>query len=308
MLWNLIPSNNKARLRHEQAQRLCKAVGEQPTALLLPAPAADADATARGLATSRASCPTVSTAVSSDTSAALQTALPGVPDTVGRPMTASALAADCVASAAVSRMPCTLVPDSRNVPLPAYAAPELHDMDTTTTRKRSRPSQSGSDDEGASRTMQAVATERVTVRSPTTAPSDTVAEEQPVTHGADGTNETEFQTLFSKSQRRRQRASTSWRPAGNIGPPPGTAPAATPAAHPSTSRVVPGPANPPTATQAASTGVLRAADTMLPYALSPLDSGTAVFRPANAGASFHRTSRLAITQALSALPVVMTCE
>ncbi|KAH7934869.1 hypothetical protein HPB52_001684 [Rhipicephalus sanguineus] len=43
---------------------------------------------------------------------------------------------------------------------------------------------------------------------------------------------------------------------------------------------------------------------MLRSALSPLDSGTVLFRPANAGASFHRTSRLAIAQALSALPGV----
>ncbi|XP_037501849.1 uncharacterized protein LOC119375889 [Rhipicephalus sanguineus] len=285
MLWNLIANANTVRLRHEQAQRLCKVVGKQPTALHLPAPAAAADAIARGLATSGASCPTVRTALSSDTSAALQTALPGVPNTVGRPMTSSAL-----------------VSDSRNVPLPVDTEPELDDMDTTSTRKRSRPSESGSDDEGASRKMQAVATERVTVMSPTAPPSDTVAEEQPDTPDADGTNENEFQTVFSKSQKRRQRASTAPRPVGNIGSP--TAPAATPAAHPSTARVVPEPAKPPTATQAASTGVLAAADTMLRSALSPLDSGTVLFRPANAGASFHRTSRLAIAQALSALPGV----
>ncbi|KAL1470277.1 hypothetical protein MTO96_040529 [Rhipicephalus appendiculatus] len=41
-----------------------------------------------------------------------------------------------------------------------------------------------------------------------------------------------------------------------------------------------------------------------PSATSPLDSGTVLFRPANAGASFHRTSRLAIAQALSELPGV----
>ncbi|KAH7947181.1 hypothetical protein HPB52_008062 [Rhipicephalus sanguineus] len=270
MLWNLIANANTVRLRHEQAQRLYKVVGKQPTALHLPAPAAAADAIARGLATSGASCPTVSTAVFSDTSAALQTALPGVPNTVGRPMTSSAL-----------------VSDSRNVPLPVDTEPELDDMDTTSTRKRSRPSESGSDDEGASRKMQAVATERVT--------------EQPDTPDADGTNENEFQTVFSKSQKRRLRASTAPRPVGNIGPP--TAPAATTAAHPSTARVVPEPAKPPTATQAASTGVLPAADTMR-SALSPLDPGTVLFRPANAGASFHHTSRLAIAQALSALPGV----
>ncbi|KAH7934868.1 hypothetical protein HPB52_001683 [Rhipicephalus sanguineus] len=173
MLWNLIASANTVRLRHEQAQRLCKVVGEQHTALHLPAPAVDADAIARGLATSGASCPTVSTAVSSDTSAALQIALPGFPNTVGRPMTSSAL-----------------VSDSRNVPLPVDTEPALDDMDTTSTRKRTRPSESGSDDEGVSRKMQAVATERITVMSPTPPPSDTVAEERPDIHDADGTNET----------------------------------------------------------------------------------------------------------------------
>ncbi|KAH7943491.1 hypothetical protein HPB52_009095 [Rhipicephalus sanguineus] len=43
---------------------------------------------------------------------------------------------------------------------------------------------------------------------------------------------------------------------------------------------------------------------MLPSALSPLHCGTVLFRRANAGASFHCTSRLAIAQALSALPGV----
>ncbi|KAL1436872.1 hypothetical protein MTO96_049269 [Rhipicephalus appendiculatus] len=41
MLWTLIANANVARLRHEQAQRLCKVVGEKPTALHLSVLAAD---------------------------------------------------------------------------------------------------------------------------------------------------------------------------------------------------------------------------------------------------------------------------
>ncbi|KAL1443219.1 hypothetical protein MTO96_046070 [Rhipicephalus appendiculatus] len=284
MLWNLIASANAARLRHEQAQQLCKVLGEKPTALHLPVPAADAEAIARGLTSSAASCATICTAASSVALAALRTAQPGVPGTVGRPLTSSTLMVDCIESSAVSSLPHTHVSDPRNVPLPVDTEPDLDDMDTTSTRKRSRPRESGSDDEGASRKMQAVATERSTVTSPTAPSSDTAAEEPIVTHDADGTHETEFQTVLSKSQKRCQRALASPGPAANIGPLPGTTPAATPA------RVVPGPSNPPTATKAASTGVLAAADTMLPSALSPLDFGTVLFRPAIAGASFHRAS------------------
>ncbi|KAL1487202.1 hypothetical protein MTO96_046614 [Rhipicephalus appendiculatus] len=43
---------------------------------------------------------------------------------------------------------------------------------------------------------------------------------------------------------------------------------------------------------------------MLPSASSPLDSGTVLFRPANAGASFTAPPCLVIAQALSALPRV----
>ncbi|KAL3202723.1 hypothetical protein MRX96_012053 [Rhipicephalus microplus] len=45
-------------------------------------------------------------------------------------------------------------------------------------------------------------------------------------------------------------------------------------------------------------GVRATEHTMPASASSPLDSGTILFRPANASASFHRTSRLAIAQAL----------
>ncbi|KAL1444682.1 hypothetical protein MTO96_045455 [Rhipicephalus appendiculatus] len=279
-----------------QAQGLCKVVGEKPTALHLPVLAADCEAIARGLTTLAASCPTVSTAGSSVTLAALDKAQPGVPGTVGWLLT-STLGADCVESPALTGLPFTHVSDPRNVPLPVDTEPELDDMDTTSTRKRSDPSESGSDDKGASRKMQAVATEPLTVTSPSAPSNDAVAEEHSVTHDADA-NETEFRTVIYKSQKRGWRAVTSPGPAANISTPPGTALAATPA------RVVHGSANPLTATQATPAGVLAAAYSMLPSALSPLDSGTVLFRPANTGALFPRSSRLPIPQALSALPGV----
>ncbi|KAL1415514.1 hypothetical protein MTO96_006761 [Rhipicephalus appendiculatus] len=83
MLRNLIASANATRLRHEQVQRLRKVVGEKPTALQLPVPAADAEATAGCPASSGDPCRTVSAAVTSNTSAVLERALPGVPGIIG---------------------------------------------------------------------------------------------------------------------------------------------------------------------------------------------------------------------------------
>ncbi|KAL1416099.1 hypothetical protein MTO96_028268, partial [Rhipicephalus appendiculatus] len=195
------------------------------------------------LASSGAYCVTVSTAVSSGTSATLPAALPGVLGTVGRP----APTADCVASADVPKVPCTDVPDPRNVPLPVDSELGPDDMDTTSMRKRSRTSESGSDDEGASRKMQAIATEHLTVTTSTTPSSDAVADERSTTHDADATNETNFQLVLSKSQKRRQRTATSPRPDTSVDTPPGT----TNAAHPSFTRHVPECATQPSATQPA---------------------------------------------------------
>ncbi|KAH7975695.1 hypothetical protein HPB52_004583 [Rhipicephalus sanguineus] len=276
MLWNLIASASAARLHHEQAQRFCKVVGEQPTALHLPAPAADTEAFARHLASSGAPCLTVSTAVSSDTLAPPQRALPGVLGTVGRPVPTPAVAADCVSSAAVASLPCTDVRDPRNMPLPVDSEHEPDDMDSTSTRKRSRPSESGSDDEGASHKMHAVETEHLKIISPTVLSSDAVAEEHSATHDADGTNETDFQPVLSKSRKCRYQLRAS-------------ALLLAPLLR---------------ANQARAAEVMAAADTMGPSASSPSASGTVIFRPANVGASFHRIFRLAIAQALSALPGV----
>ncbi|KAL1416109.1 hypothetical protein MTO96_028240 [Rhipicephalus appendiculatus] len=298
MLWNIIGNANATRLRHEQAQRLCKVVSDQPTALHRPGPAANAAAIARNLAISGAHCVTVSTAVSSSTSASLPTALPGILGTVGRPMPSAVPTADSVASADVPDLPCTDVPDPRNVPLPVDSELGPDDMDTTSTRKRSRPSESGSDDEGASRKLQAVATEHLTVTTPKTPSSDAVTDEHSATHDVDATNETDFQLVLSKSQN--QRTATSPRPDTSVDTPPGT----TTAAQPSSTRYVPACATQLSATQPAVVGAIAASDTIRPSASSPPACGTVHFRPANIGASFHRTSCLAIAQALSALPGV----
>ncbi|KAL3251192.1 hypothetical protein MRX96_055224 [Rhipicephalus microplus] len=167
-------------------------------------------------------------------------------------------------------------------------------MDTTSTRKRSRPSESGSDDEGGSRKMHAVAPERATVACLTPTSNDAVAHEDAVTHATDEISQSEFQTVLSKSKKRRQRASTSQGPAAHTGPRPATESTAM-LAH-----VAPGTSNAPTATQTAPAGVRATEHTMPASASSSLDSGTILFRPANASASFHRTSRLAIAQALCA--------
>ncbi|KAL3194190.1 hypothetical protein MRX96_016323 [Rhipicephalus microplus] len=102
-------------------------------------------------------------------------------------------------------------------------------MDTMSTRKSLRFSKSGSDDEGASWKMQAVASERLTVTSPTTTSSDAFTEEHSITHDTDGSNETKFYTILSRSQKRCQRAFTSPGPTTHTGSPPATAPEATPA-------------------------------------------------------------------------------
>ncbi|KAL3203438.1 hypothetical protein MRX96_011975 [Rhipicephalus microplus] len=70
---NVISSANAAWLRHEETQRRCKVVSEKPKILRLLVPAVDAERIARGLTSSMASYPTIST-TSSITLAALHTA------------------------------------------------------------------------------------------------------------------------------------------------------------------------------------------------------------------------------------------
>ncbi|KAL3250748.1 hypothetical protein MRX96_055395 [Rhipicephalus microplus] len=227
VLWNLISSAKAVRLHHEQAQKLCRVVSEKPTSLRLPVLAADVETTARGLTSSAASSPTTSTTASSTAVAAHHTAQ--LED--------------------AGSILCVNVTDPQNVPLPLDEEPDIADMDTTSTRKRSRPSESGSDDEGGSRKMHAVAPERATVACLTPTSNDAVAHEDAVTHATDEISQSEFQTVLSKSKKRRQRASTSQGPAAHTGPRPATESTAM-LAH-----VAPGTSNAPTATQTAPAGV-----------------------------------------------------
>nr|XP_037288863.1 uncharacterized protein LOC119181723 [Rhipicephalus microplus] len=193
VLWNLISSAKAVRLHHEQAQKLCRVVSEKPTSLRLPVLAADVETTARGLTSSAASSPTTSTTASSTAVAAHHTAQ--LED--------------------AGSILCVNVTVPQNVPLPLDEEPDIADMDTTSTRKRSRPSESGSDDEGGSRKMHAVAPERATVACLTPTSNDAVAHEDAVTHATDEISQSEFQTVLSKSKKRRQRASTSQGPAAH---------------------------------------------------------------------------------------------
>ncbi|KAL3194532.1 hypothetical protein MRX96_016166 [Rhipicephalus microplus] len=227
VLWNLISSAKAVRLHHEQAQKLCRVVSEKPTSLRLPVLAADVETTARGLTSSAASSPTTSTTASSTAVAAHHTAQ--LED--------------------AGSILCVNVTVPQNVPLPLDEEPDIADMDTTSTRKRSRPSESGSDDEGGSRKMHAVAPERATVACLTPTSNDAVAHEDAVTHATDEISQSEFQTVLSKSKKRRQRASTSQGPAAHTGPRPATESTAM-LAH-----VAPGTSNAPTATQTAPAGV-----------------------------------------------------
>nr|XP_037279877.1 uncharacterized protein LOC119172834 [Rhipicephalus microplus] len=248
VLWNLISSAKAVRLHHEQAQKLCRVVSEKPTSLRLPVLAADVETTARGLTSSAASSPTTSTTASSTAVAAHHTAQ--LED--------------------AGSILCVNVTDPQNVPLPLDEEPDIADMDTTSTRKRSRPSESGSDDEGGSRKMHAVAPERATVACLTPTSNDAVAHEDAVTHATDEISQSEFQTVLSKSKKRRQRASTSQGPAAHTGPRPATESTAM-LAH-----VAPGTSNAPTATQTAPAGVRATEHTMPASASSSLDSGIPV--------------------------------
>ncbi|KAL1476318.1 hypothetical protein MTO96_036599 [Rhipicephalus appendiculatus] len=189
------------------------------------------------------------------------------------------------------------VPDPRNVPLPVDSELGPDGMDTTSTRKRSRPSESGSEGEGASHKLLAVATD-LTVMTPTTPSSDGVADEHSATHDADATNKTDFQLVLSKSQKRRQRTATPPRPDTSVDTPPGTPTAA----HPFVTRSVPACATQLSATQPAAVGVIAAADTIRPSASSPPACGTVLFRPANIADSaecqlWQRATRLATIKA-----------
>ncbi|KAH7953782.1 hypothetical protein HPB49_012086 [Dermacentor silvarum] len=172
-------------------------------------------------------------------------------------------------------------------------------MDTTSTRKRSRPSELGSDDEGASCKLQAVGT-APHIASTTKLPPRVTGEDNRNSTPASGiTTEGEFQQVLSKAQKRRQRSALSPGLAGNSVNSPGTEPAVPPAARPTAPCSSPAPTAPPAVDPVATAGVPTTSVPTL-----PLTARTVLFRPAHNGAVFPRTSRLAIAQALSALPGV----
>ncbi|KAH7945594.1 hypothetical protein HPB49_013239 [Dermacentor silvarum] len=198
---------------------------------------------------------------------------------------------------AVAGLPGASPVEPQYVPLPIDA--NLEDMDTTTTRKRSHPSELGSDDEGASRKLQAVGTAPHIASTTKLPPRVSGEDDRHFTPASGIITEGEFQQVLSKAQKRRQRSALPPGLAGNSVPSPGTEPAVPPAARPTAPCSSPAPTAPPAVDPVATAGVPT---TSVPT--SPLTARTVLFRPAHNGAAFPRTSRLAIAQALSALPGV----
>ncbi|KAL1472047.1 hypothetical protein MTO96_004196 [Rhipicephalus appendiculatus] len=106
-------------------------------------------------AASGAVCLATVGAASLATGPALQAPAVCILDTTGELPTTTAYTSDvliCGDRAAASGLQCAPLIEPQDVPLPQGSDSE--DMDTTTTRKRWRPSEPGSDDEGASRKLQ----------------------------------------------------------------------------------------------------------------------------------------------------------
>ncbi|KAH6919671.1 hypothetical protein HPB50_029343 [Hyalomma asiaticum] len=194
-------------------------------------------------------------------------------------------ALDAIASAATFPAPqespdltdgCSQPCGPASVPLPQKSDTEVEIMDTSSSRKRPRPTENTSDDEGSSRKVPAV----------TPAPESGTpppVEASAVLHDADD----DFQTVQSKSQKRRQRAAAAAGTAARCVPPSGSTHSGSSAA------------------AAAPPAVVTTTPTSVSTRASPQQCGiTVLFRPAIPGATFPRTSRLSFAQALSALPGV----
>ncbi|KAH6920351.1 hypothetical protein HPB50_028661 [Hyalomma asiaticum] len=162
-----------------------------------------------------------------------------------------------------------------SVPPSQKSDTEVEIMDTSSSRKRPRPTENTSDDEGSSRKVPAV----------TPAPESGTpppVEASAVLHDADDG----FQTVQSKSQKRRQRATTASGTAARCVPPSGSTHSGSSAA-------------------AAAPPAVATTPTSVSTRASPQQCGiTVLFRPAIPGATFPRTSRLSLAHALSALPGV----
>ncbi|KAL1466005.1 hypothetical protein MTO96_026953 [Rhipicephalus appendiculatus] len=182
--------------------------------------------------TSGAFRPNIDVAASLATSPTLQKPSAGTLGTAGENSTPTStpdvrLTGD---HASVSGMQWASPPEPVNVPLPPGSDSE--DMDTTTTRKRLRPSEPGSDDEGASRKLQAVGPSSQSEPTQSLPSCVAGAAEQPSPNAGGSCNESEFRQVLSKAQKRRQRAAMPQGTAGNTAPPPGIGPATNSASRP----------------------------------------------------------------------------
>ncbi|KAL1433815.1 hypothetical protein MTO96_012155 [Rhipicephalus appendiculatus] len=229
------------RLRHEQAQRVCRAVNIQPSPRTLSATTSNAMLATPPLLThdsaaqlheiaeqpaSGAVCLATVGAASLATAPALQAPAVGILGTTGELSTTTAYTSDVLLRgdrAAASGLQCAPLLEPQNVPLPQGSDSE--DMDTTTTRKRLRPSEPGSDDEGASRKLQAVGLAPTSELTPNSPSRVAGSAEHLLTTATASTNEGEFQKVLSKAQKRRQRAAIPQGIAGKNAPPPGIGPA-----------------------------------------------------------------------------------
>ncbi|KAH7967545.1 hypothetical protein HPB49_025656 [Dermacentor silvarum] len=182
---------------------------------------------------------------------------------------------------AVTGLPGVSPVEPQYVPLPIDA--NLEDMDTTTTRKRSHPSELGSDDEGASRKLQTVGTAPHIASTTKLPPRVSGEDDRHFTPASGITTEGEFQQVLSKAQKRRQRSALPPGLAGISVPSPGTEPAVPPAARPTAPCSSPAPTAPPAVDPVATAGVPT---TSVPT--SPLTARTVLFRPAHNGAAFPR--------------------
>ncbi|KAH7953271.1 hypothetical protein HPB49_006688 [Dermacentor silvarum] len=297
-LWQLITSAEAVRLQHEQAQRLCRAISGRPTStasstttsgtrmfttppLLTDDPAEHLHEIAGNTPTSGSSCSATAAAASLATAVARHTLSAGTLDTTVAPSTTPTSSSDVLLEGdfvAVTGLPGASLVEPQYVPLPIDA--NLEDMDTTITRKRSRPSELGSDDEGASRKVQAVGTAPHNASTTKLPPHVTGEDDRHLTLASGITTEGEFQQVLSKAQKRRQRSALPPGLAGNI-PSPGTEPAVAPAARPTAPCSSPAPIAPPDVDPVVTAGVPR---TSVPT--SPLTSRTVLFRPAHNGAAF----------------------
>ncbi|KAL1470168.1 hypothetical protein MTO96_024563 [Rhipicephalus appendiculatus] len=239
------------RLQHQQVQRLCQAVSIQP--------ALGASSTTTSDAGMLVTPPLLTGASAAQ-----------LHNIAGQPPTSSAFCPNIVVAASLDTAPTLQTPSAGTL---GTAGSDSEDMDTTTTRKRLRPSEPSSDDEGASRKLQAVGPSSQSEPTQSLPSCVAGAAERPSSNAGGSCNESEFRQVLSKAQKRRQRAAMPQGTAGNIAPPPGIAPATTSASRPPASSSRPGATSAvaPAATSGTSTASLPA---------PPTTACAVLFRPA----------------------------